>query len=196
MAPRRRPRRPLRRERRRILVVTEGKVTEPEYVDRLVQHLQPRAQVRTFGVGADPAKVVRKAVELRDREVAKNKRYDKVVCLVDTDEHSTIDDARELAEDEDIMLLISNPKFEQWLLWHVVSDRRECTSVELDRQMNAHALVQQGDRSKHLANGFPFVGVDQAVELARRCDPRLAAGRHGPNPSSALPVLIDLIRGG
>lgn len=178
-------------------MATEGKVTEPEYVDGLVQHVRPGAHVKTVGVGADPARVVRKAVELRDRERAKDKDkdYDHVVCLVDTDEHANIDAARGLAEVERVILLISNLKFEQWLLWHAATDRRECTSADLDRRMETHALVQQGDRSKHLANDFPFAGVDQAIRLARQCDPRLAAGRHGPNPSSALPVLIDLIRG-
>ena len=70
MARRSRSRRSLRPERRRLLVVTEGQATEPQYVERLNQHLRDgplTVSVKTVGVGKDPRLVVKKCAEERDR---------------------------------------------------------------------------------------------------------------------------------
>jgi hypothetical protein len=186
--------RPKRETAQRILVVTEGTKTEPQYVERLNSYLRSRAStaiVKPVGVGRDPLHVVRKCVELRDAAENGEKAYDVCVCLVDVDRHTKLTDATELAERESILLLISNLKFEAWLRWHAEEKRSPLTSAQLDRQAEKLNLV----KDKALSPRFPFDAVDRACLIARQADPELQAGRKGPNPSSAMPVLVDLMRG-
>jgi len=189
-----RTRRPRRRVARRILVVTEGTKTEPVYVEGLGRYLRSAgatAIVKTASVGKDPLKVVQKCVEQRDDAASKEKSYDECECIVDVDEHKSLDDAIDLAGRERITLLISNLKFEVWLRWHAEDRRSALTSSQLDEHATKLDLV----KGKMLTPSFPFDKVHDACEVARSADPDMRAGRKGPNPSSAMPILVDLMEG-
>ncbi|TWJ07597.1 RloB-like protein [Stackebrandtia albiflava] len=186
--------RPRRQPAQRILVVTEGTRTEPQYVEGLNRHLRSAgatAIVKPVGVGKDPAAVVRKCMEIRDKAVSDEKEYDICVCLVDVDRHEALRTACRLADSESILLLASNLKFEAWLRWHVEDKRSALSSGQLDDLLAKLGLVTK----KMLAPRFPFHAVQGACEIARRADPDLAAGRIGPDPSSAMPILVDLMSG-
>lgn len=190
----RRKRRPVRQLVRWILVVTEGTQTEPVYVERLNSFLRSRgatASVNLVGVGKDPLRVIRKCIEHRDKAMADDKPYDSCVCLVDVDRHDALDGACELADREEIMLLISNLKFENWLRWHVEKSCSPLTSSQLDRLIAKLGLVKK----KSLSSDFPVHKVHEACEAPRRADPEMKAGRIGPDPSSAMPILVDLLLG-
>jgi hypothetical protein len=179
---------------RRILVVTEGSCTEPQYVEGLNRHLRSRGAattVKPVGVGKDPLKVVQKCVEKRDEAVQKDKRYDDCVCLVDVDEHQTLRAAIQLAEQEKICLLISNLKFEAWLRWHVEDKRSALTSAQLDRLVTKRGLIN----GKIISPSFPYGRVNDACKTARAIDEAMRPGRRGPNPSSAMPLLVELMQG-
>ncbi|MDK8511782.1 RloB family protein [Corynebacterium bovis] len=179
-----------RQLRRRLLVVTEGTRTEIEYLDALKAFIRSRTSapdIVSTGVGSDPLTVVEHCIEKRDKAAQKEIPYDECFCLVDVDQHSTLDRARERAQEEKIRLLISNLKFEVWLRWHVEDKRPPSTSKQLDRDLQQLGLI----KGKHLSATFPISGVTEACATARRADPNLAACRIGPDPSSALPVLID-----
>ncbi|WP_442786722.1 RloB family protein [Kocuria sp. SL71] len=187
-------RRPQRNFARRILVVTEGIRTEPQYVELLNRYLRSKsttAVVKSMGVGADPFRVVEKSIELRDVAASNDKQYDFCVCLVDVDDHSTLERASRLAERESVLLLVSNLKFEVWLRWHSEDKRSALSSSQLDRQVAALKLTSE----KSLTPRFPIECVDDACRIARSTDPAMKAGRTGPNPSSAMPLLVDLMRG-
>lgn len=192
---RRKSARPQRQLGRRILVVTEGTKTEPEYVEGLDRYLRSKGAattVKSFPVGKDPLKVVQKCVEKRD-EAARDdeKRYDHCVCLVDVDEHQSLPAAVRLAESEGILLLISNLKFEAWLRWHKENKRSILSTKQLDDLVTKLGLVN----GKNLSQSFPFDAVRNACEIARAIDPKMQPGRIGPNPSSAMPILVDLMQG-
>jgi len=177
-------------------VVTEGTLTEPLYVEGLSSYLRnagATAIVKTIPVGKvgkDPMKVVKKCIEIRDK-ASEEKHYDICVCLVDVDQHSELKAACTLAASEEILLLVSNLKFEVWLRWHVEEKRSQLSTTQLDRLVATLELVTK----KRLSTHFPFEGVYQACDVARRADPDLEAGRIGPNPSSAMPILVDLMLG-
>ncbi len=174
--------------------MAEGKETEPQYVERLAAHLRSRETatvVKTVGVGKDPLKVVEKCVVLRDSAAARDKAYDTCVCLVDVDQHATLAQALLLASSEGIDVIVSSLKFEVWLRWHVEGSSSALTSGQLDVLMARHGVL----RGKALAPGFPIGAVDIACERARAADPSLASGRVGPDPSSAMPVLVSMITG-
>lgn len=186
--------RPKRQPARRILVVTEGTRTEPQYVEGLNRYLRSRgttAVVRSVPVGKDPMKVVQKGIEIRDKAASDEKDYDVCVCLVDVDQHEALPAACQLAARESILLLVSNLKFEAWLRWHVEDKHSALSTSQLDDLTTKLGLVTK----KMLAPTFPFHAVHGACEIARRADPDLEAGRIGPDPSSAMPILVDLMLG-
>lgn len=189
----RRRRVPKRRLARRVLVVTEGTCTEPQYVERLGSYLRSKGAtvlVRHVAVGKDPLKVVQKCIEQRDTDGERGKGYDDCVCLVDVDNHASLPAAIQLAKQQSILLLISNLKFEVWLRWHAESKRSALSSKQLDKTVAQLKLVQ----GKQLSPKFPIENVDDACVIARQADPDLRAGRQGPDPSTALPVLVELMR--
>lgn len=112
---RRRP--PLRQPSPLLLVVCEGKVTEPRYIDTF-----PAAQgsttvrVRVVSPGGDPRALVERAIELRDaasedarRAGDENLAYDEVWCVFDVDQHARFNEACALAADAGILVALSNP---------------------------------------------------------------------------------------
>ncbi|WP_330240054.1 RloB family protein [Streptomyces sp. NBC_00525] len=184
--------RPQRQLAKRILVVTEGTETEPQYVERLGGFLRSKgatAIVKKVGVGTDPLKVVRKCVEIRDRAQG-DAAFDICVCLVDVDQHATLPAACKLAKQESILLLISNLKFEVWLRWHAEDKRSALTTTQLDHRVEQLNLAS----GKTLLPRFPIDRVYAACDTARKADPGMAACRMGPGPSSAMPLLVDLLK--
>src|SRR6185295_17099142 len=112
--------------RRRILVLCEGKETEPRYLEALYAKLRPsRVQIVIEGYGEDPKALVERAVA-RKREVEREARRrgdseispDEIWCVFDVDEHGRLADARQQARDNGIELAVSNPCFELWALLH------------------------------------------------------------------------------
>lgn len=193
MLKRQRKARPSRPEHRRLLVVTEGLATEKQYVERLTQYLRDSpvmVSVKAVGVGKDPLEVVKKCINLQHAASRSSKAYDQCVCLVDVDQHKTLDEAAKTARAANVGLLISRLKFEVWLLWHTSEKRAPLTSKQLDELMDKHQLL----KDKHLPVRFPIEKVDEAVHIARLADPEMAMGRVGPDPSSAMPILIELMR--
>lgn len=181
---------------RRILVVTEGEETEPQYVERLDTYLRSRVSatvVKRVGVGKDPLSVVRKCIELRDKAVNadRDKAYDVCVCLVDVDNHTSLGEACALAHRESILLVVSNLKFEVWLRWHAEARLSVMSPTQLDHHVAKLGLV----KNKHLTPAFPIEKVHDACKAARQADPDMSTCRPGPEPSSAMPLLVDLLMG-
>ncbi len=180
-----------RQERRWVLVATEGKVTEPEYL-QLLQQVLPRrigqVVIKPVGVGLDPVHVVKEAIKHRDHELDSGDPYDHCFCLVDVDRHANLNEVLVLARHEGIDVLVSNPKFEIWLHWHL-ADSRPGTSKGLDHEIDKRKVL----RGKNLTSQFPVASHDAACRRALQADPGLAPCQVGPVPSTALPVLIDYL---
>ncbi|MBH0775952.1 RloB family protein [Nocardia bovistercoris] len=182
--------RPKRQPARRILVVTEGTRTEPQYVEGLNRYLRSRgttAVVKSVPVGKDPIKVVLKGIEIRDKAASDSKDYDVCVCLVDVDQHEGLPAACRLAARESILLLVSNLKFEAWLRWHAEDKHSALSTSQLDDLTAKLGLITK----KMLAPTFPFHAVHGACEIARRVDPDLEAGRSGSHARAMRPVRRD-----
>lgn len=193
MSPRGRSSRPRRSERLRGLVVSEGSVTELEYVERLRQQMARDANaviVKAVGIGKDPAEVVRKAALLAEQADRAGKGYDWVCCLVDVDTHARLPAALTEAQKQGLHVVVSNLKFEVWLLWHKVWFGGPQSTSQLDRMVKEEQLLE----GKHLAVRFPIENYPAAVEYAHRADPDLADRRKGPDPSSSMPLLLDLMK--
>ena len=110
--------------------------------------------------------------------------------MVDVDQHHKLDEVlRECSSSSAVDAIVTNPCFELWLLWHVTDRRgytetRECVRLARDNNLT-------GD--KDLTAKFPIASFPEAVKRAQQAWSELAPNERGPNPSSAMPWLIDLM---
>jgi hypothetical protein len=190
---------PSRQPKLRVLIVCEGRATEPGYL-RAFQHAvrNPRVHVAVASKRGVPRTVVEIAIRLQEeseheakRQRDENLKWDEVWGVFDIDEHPNVDQARQLANANAIKLAISNPCFELWALLHF-QDRR----AHIERQA-ARAALQRHlpgyDKTLDFAKMYP--GYEDAVRRARALE--VEADRHGKaerNPTSGVYRLTELIR--
>ena len=113
-----------RAKRKRHLIVSNGKVTETEYFNFLINELDVRGSVRYRHIDGDPLKVAKQV----SRELESDKKAGKtgeieelssVWIVVDSDEFRNLAKAEREAKAKGVRLAISNPCFEVWLIDHV-----------------------------------------------------------------------------
>lgn len=183
--------RPTRRENKRILIVTEGEITEVQYVQGLAQHLRTAGVTvvpcSVQGGGGEPSRVLAKA-----RDLASKGDYEAVWIVVDVDEHASLNDVLRQCTADGEEVVVSNPRFEVWLLWHFVRSGGSQTATSLKKALRAHGFT---GACKHLPAAFPFDRVDQAIAMATHKDRSAALNVRGANPSSAMPHLVKALRG-
>ncbi|MFD4830289.1 RloB family protein [Streptomyces uncialis] len=123
---------------RQVYIYTEGEVTEPEYIDIILQHGTPERPERrverhfenasAVGKHRKPLAMVKDAVRTlhkveRDARNAgldrdKDWNWPQVWVLFDRDDHQDIPEAFRLAEKEGVRIAYSHPCFELWRLLH------------------------------------------------------------------------------
>lgn len=152
----------------------------------MLQQELPRdaASLKLIGEGADPLRVVKRA--LRER---KDGDYSWTVCLVDCDNHETLQDALRLASQENIQVLVSNPCFELWLLWHLEDWHRYSSSRDVQARLAKLKVLQD----KSLTSSFPIGRYADARARSDKASSEHLVNHLGPNPSSPFPVLLDLL---
>ena len=122
----RRPRRDIGRKKAtrncndRVLIVCEGRKTEPQYFRGLKNHYR-LTMVEVIGQGEDPEGVVREAKRKRKQESGS---YEKIYCVFDRDKHENFDRACNKATHANMIPIRSWPCFEFWLLLHFRFSRR------------------------------------------------------------------------
>lgn len=121
---------------KRYLIVTNGKVTEKEYFERLVDlyGLRGRVVIDKGAAGRDPKTLVERAADLKAKEdkEARKERFDSwesVWAVTDVDGFSMFA-AQQLARQEAVGLAISNPCFEVWLIDHVIVCPESCAETK------------------------------------------------------------------
>ncbi len=120
-----------RKKKRTILIVGEGRETEPNYFHglKLVQTVRDRyAATIKRGDGGSRVQIVREAVN-RKRDCGQE--YDEAWCVFDTESLQSAEavkdyqDAIALAKQNGIRAAVSNPSFEVWLLAHFTRSSRQ-----------------------------------------------------------------------
>ena len=104
---------PTREPKTRILIVCEGRETEPGYFRALQREVRnPRVHVEVARETGVPKTVVEAAIKLRDeseleakRQRDENLRWDQVWGVFDVDEHPNLDKAKALAAKHSILLM-------------------------------------------------------------------------------------------
>lgn len=182
-----------------ILVVCEGEVTEPKYIDAFRLELGVNTvRVRVETPGGDPKALVETAIRLRDeaarrarRERDLNLAYDEVWCVFDVDEHARAAEARQLAASGDIHLAVSNPCFELWLLLHFADRTAHVTTAQVGKLLRGHLPGYD----KHVRFAEVRHGYADALRRGQALDRHHAElGAEGGNPSTGVYRLTERIR--
>lgn len=190
----------LREPRPRLLVVCEGRRTEPEYLRGVVVSLRSSAvEVVIHHERGGPKKVVEMAKRARASAAALAKRqddpflaYDEVWCVFDRDEHPHFNAAIDMAQANGLQLAVSNPCFELWLLLHF----RESPGA---RHRDELALLLRRDHVPSYDKGVQFgelaAGVKHAITRAERLAQEAARLGEDPhkNPTTGVFRLIRAI---
>ncbi len=190
---------PSRQPKFRILVVCEGRTTEPGYL-KAFQHAQrnPRVQVQVAPETGVPQTVVEIAIRLRDeaeREAKhqrdENIKWDVVWGVFDIDEHPNVEHARRLAATNSIQLAVSNPCFELWALLHFQDQRahieRHVARAALQRHLPGYDKALDFTKMQH--------GYAQAVNRAQDLEREAALHQNdGRNPTTGVYALTEQIR--
>ncbi|WP_430391421.1 RloB family protein [Dyella sp. 20L07] len=111
----------------RVLLICEGKKTEPNYLNDLVNELRvPTVGFEVVGEGSDPSVVVERAIV---RAESPDGDYDFIFCVFDRDKHEKYAEAcnqcrnrsvkRKGVEQTKLIAITTNPSFEYWLLLHL-----------------------------------------------------------------------------
>jgi len=163
----------------RFLILVEGQETERRYLDDLCGRLYFSAyNVVIASPDSDPLNLVWEAVSLRNKEAARAAEgytvaYDQVWVVFDRESkyHHRLDRIREairVAREEGILVAISNPCFELWLILHhefFVASIPNCDASEkiLTKIQSAGGLGDY-DKSK-----FPLEFYVNSESVVRAC---------------------------
>lgn len=192
---------PFRDPKRLILVVCEGRKTEPEYFagfNRAHRNALVRIEfVKAHGVPRtliDAAKESKgEALLSAHRERDDNLVFDSVWCVFDFDDHPEIPDALEMARANGIEVALSNPSFELWLLLHFRQNPGMQHRARIKEMLAEY--VPGYDKSIDFADYSN--GYSEAVTRARRLNEDAEQdGEQGRNPSTGVYRLTELIRAG
>ena len=182
-----------------ILVVTEGEVTEREYILAFKDaYRNPRVTVEVAEEHGVPKTLVRIAKHYKEeadakasREEDENLAFDSVWCVFDIDDHPAVGETKMMARDNGIHLAISNPCIELWLLLHFGENPGMQDRATMERKLKK--FVPKYD--KHVDYGMYATGYSHAVARARKMD-QDAREAHEPhrNPTTGVYELTELIR--
>jgi hypothetical protein len=116
-----------RKPRKTLVVFCEGERTEPEYLDALKRQPLVRdvaavdLRVETGHGGSVPRTLVAMATDARNRAIEEEAEIDEFWCVFDVEwptNHPGLIEAVQQARANGILLAVSNPCFEVWLILH------------------------------------------------------------------------------
>lgn len=110
-----------RKPRALLLIVCEDGKSSPAYFnDVRARYRLSTAEVEICGkeCGSAPINVVVFAGRRRRERKTGGSAPDRVFCVVDVDQHTTLDQARDFARAHRLELIVSRPCFERWYLLH------------------------------------------------------------------------------
>ena len=196
----RRPRRLVGQEetRRVIRVLTEGAITEPQYLTAWARHNRGHVRLDISDRGMTPKALVDRAKgHVRSNRPTKRRAadYDEIWCVFDIDEHPNVPQAVGEARQVGVEVAVSNPCFELWLVLHA-----DAQTAHIDRRRAQRRSAELGlshdktippDAQNSLIAAFE-TAKRRAIDLNER-----HAGNGSPpgtNPSTDVWRLVDRLR--
>jgi hypothetical protein len=183
----------------RMLIVTEGAVTEKKYLEGMIAWLKnSRVDFKVIGGVGVPATIVQFALDLKRSAEEKsrlqrddNLRYEEIWCAFDVDQHPKLPEVCKLAQQHGIELAISNPCFELWIWLHF----DDSPGVQSPQSLQCMLRRYLPDYRKHVRFSDVSQGYHDAVRRAEQLDHQAqAVGRPGRNPTTGIWRLTENIR--
>ena len=190
--------------KKKILVICEGRNTEPTYIKNFSADKKHNlVECKTIdGIGS-PKTIVDKAIaekKLLDRNAKKSgNSFDGVYeiwCMSDRDEHPRMREEMQRAKDNGLEYVLSNPCFELWGYLHYAQNDAPTHRHDMQRKLSG---VMNGYDHNHGAifnykdmneNGSYEDAVKRAEELIRR---RLEENEPNGDPSTNMHDLLHSI---
>lgn len=167
--PRGHPKRTIspREPRRIIRVLTEGSVTERDYL-KILERQNPQIKIDLAESGMVPLTLVKRARRYtKQSKRAKHRTgtpdFDEIWCVFDVDDHPNVKQALQEARDSYIRTVISNPCFELWLLLHEQDQTAHIDRHDLQKKCQKLGLM---DGKRIRSEAIPL--FSEAIEAARR----------------------------
>lgn len=169
---------PFKIEKPLILIVCEGKNTEPSYFR---QFKLTSATIKPVGEGYNTISLVNRAMQL-----ALEKKYDQVWCVFDKDDfpENDFNDAITIASANGFGVAYSNQSFEYWLILHFDDHQgagmnRKLYNKKINSLLKPFKIIYEGNDSKIITDDFFELldGIDEntgkerktlAIERAKR----------------------------
>lgn len=186
--------------RRRLLVVTQGEVTEPVYFEML-KRIHREVVVVVEACPKSPPQMLDTALAIKAKAArSREERYDAVWVVFDTEERpdpAVLRQLRQRADQHGVQLAWSNPCFEVWLTLHLAfSQAQLMTATAAIRQLTALLPSYAKDRrsaERSMATLIPQVAtaLTNAVRLREGHVTRNAG--EFPNPATDVDLLVRSI---
>lgn len=198
----------IRRRHTNVLIVCEGRRTEPNYLRALIADIYPIAWPRSrvpivevHGEGRSTRSLIRRAEELqRQADIL----FDKIWVVFDKDDFNDFDEAIELAKTKAIDCAWTNEAFELWFLLHFElslkpSGRNEYTR-KLTHILQAKLSNYRYRYRKNATNmykllrqhGNPAVALERAKLLREQYPGDTPPSRQ--NPATTVDLLIEFLQ--
>lgn len=160
-------------EKPSILIVCEGKNTEPSYFN---QYRLSSATVKPVGTGSNNVSLVKRAQQLK-----KEGKYNQVWCVFDADpkpdnskQAQNFNAAIKMAEKLGFGVAYSNQAFEYWLILHLEDHQggrmhRSDYNQKINRLLEPFSIVYDGEGSKIIGEDFFELldGIDKKTNKKR-----------------------------
>jgi hypothetical protein len=108
------------RKLRRILIVCEGKKTEPNYFKKFKADPEVFDDIDVQGTGYNTVSLINRAIKIKEAAIQINEPYIETWCVFDKDDFpiESFEKAIKLAEDNQIKYAYSIEAFEIWYMLH------------------------------------------------------------------------------
>jgi hypothetical protein len=193
----------------RILIVSEGSKTEPNYFGEIRQACRlhtANVEVRPSELGTAPIQVVQYAKELfefgdRHKNI-QPRTFEQVYAVFDRDDHGSYFDALTMADSLDGKLkndnkqfvrfqaIASVPSFELWLLLHYEDIHSPIHRDEVMRRLRGH--IPGYEKGATRVYSITRQRVHMAMQRAEAWTAQFKA-RSGPEPFTAIGELVGLL---
>lgn len=188
----------------KVLIVCEGKKTEPNYFNELKQHYKiPSANIVITGdCRSDPLSIVNHAKKLYAEQQDLGDAFDQIYCDFDRDTHSNYADAVRAIDAvkrrAPFHAIRSVPCFEYWLLLHYhyttkpyyeTDKKSPCEQVLADLRANYHGYKKGSTGTfGHLLSRLEEAKVNAAQSL------KAATAQGTANPSTQIQELVAFLQ--
>lgn len=184
---------------RKIRIHTEGKKTEPGYLNMLGRRYNHLVNIDIDTTGQGPKSLVEQACKDEDerrrrRRPAPPYDYDEIWCVFDVDEHPDINQAINRARQKGVKVAVSNPCFELWLVLHQ-QDRTAYIDRRAVQRLARELELIKGKRIDDSSFNLLLDKYEDARRRAKELDRRHKGNLSSPwsNPSTGVWRLVDSI---